>query len=143
MSTDRNQPAHALLAFYLEAGVDAVLSETAVDRFADTADVDSAPAGERPVDESPPRDRPAPDRPGPNGGATPAPVPLPPEGAVMAAREQAPNAKTLDELRTILHAFTGRALRATATRLVFADGHPRARVMFVGEAPGRDEGIER
>ena len=33
-------------------------------------------------------------------------------------------------------------LRATATRLVFADGNPQARVMFVGEAPGRDEDIE-
>jgi uracil-DNA glycosylase family 4 len=142
MSSDRNQAARELLAFYLEAGVDAVLGETAVDRFADTAEIDLAPAGGRPADESPPRNRPAPDRPGPNGGAAPAPAPLPPEGAVMAAREQARNAKTLDELRSILDAFTGCALRATASRLVFADGNPQARVMFVGEAPGRDEDIE-
>jgi DNA polymerase len=27
----------------------------------------------------------------------------------------------------------------TATQLVFADGNPQARVMFVGEAPGREE----
>ena len=32
-------------------------------------------------------------------------------------------------------------LRATATQLVFAAGNPAARVMFVGEAPGRDEDI--
>ena len=32
-------------------------------------------------------------------------------------------------------------LRATATQLVFAAGNPKARVMFVGEAPGRDEDI--
>ena len=38
--------------------------------------------------------------------------------------------------------FDGCALKSTATRLVFADGNPQARIMFVGEAPGRDEDIE-
>ena len=38
--------------------------------------------------------------------------------------------------------FDGCALKSTATRLVFADGNPQARVMFVGEAPGREEDIE-
>ena len=33
-------------------------------------------------------------------------------------------------------------LRSTATRLAFADGNPQARVMFIGEAPGRDEDIQ-
>jgi DNA polymerase len=47
----------------------------------------------------------------------------------------------LDELRALLEAFEGCMLRATATQLVFADGNPAARVMFVGEAPGRDEDI--
>ena len=60
----------------------------------------------------------------------------------MAAREAAKSAKSLDELRGILEGFGGCALKATATRLVFADGNPKARVMFVGEAPGRDEDIE-
>ena len=59
----------------------------------------------------------------------------------MAAREAARSAKNLEELRAILEAFEGCMLRATATRLVFADGNPQARVMFVGEAPGRDEDI--
>jgi len=60
----------------------------------------------------------------------------------MAARAAAKSAKTLDELRAILDKFEGCALKATATRLVFADGNPQARVMLVGEAPGRDEDIE-
>ena len=60
----------------------------------------------------------------------------------MAAREAANSAKTLDELRALLEAFEGCMLRATATQLVFADGNPAARVMFVGEAPGYDEDIE-
>ena len=35
--------------------------------------------------------------------------------------------------------FEGCALKRTATQLVFADGVPGSRVMFVGEAPGGDE----
>jgi len=60
----------------------------------------------------------------------------------MAAREAARNAVSMEELRAILERFDGCALKATATQLVFADGNPKARVMFVGEAPGRDEDIE-
>jgi len=60
----------------------------------------------------------------------------------MAAREAARSAASLEELRAILDRFEGCALRVTATQLVFAAGNPRARVMFVGEAPGRDEDIE-
>ena len=60
----------------------------------------------------------------------------------MAAREAARSAASLDELRTILDRFDGCALKATASQLVFADGNPKARLMFVGEAPGRDEDIE-
>ncbi len=73
----------------------------------------------------------------------PPPLPslLPPEAAVMAAREAARSAQTLDELRALLETFEGCMLRATATQLVFAAGNPEARVMFVGEAPGRDEDI--
>jgi DNA polymerase len=60
----------------------------------------------------------------------------------MAAREAARNAASLVELREILSKFEGCALRATAKQLVFADGNPQARVMFVGEAPGREEDLE-
>src|SRR6266853_1185500 len=49
---------------------------------------------------------------------------------------------TLEALRALLENFDGCALKHTATRLVFADGNPQARIMFVGEAPGRDEDIE-
>jgi uracil-DNA glycosylase len=146
MSPDRNQAARELLAFYLEAGVDAVLGETAIDRFADTAEISPQPAIGRPTEDASrdPQtgDRPALDRSRPAAPVVAAPVPLSPDTAVMAAREEARNAKTLDELRSILDGFTGCTLRATATRLVFADGNPQARVMFVGEAPGRDEDIE-
>jgi uracil-DNA glycosylase family 4 len=158
MTSDRNQAARELLAFYLEAGVDAVLGETAVDRLTDAAETSPPTAtgpqpafGAQPAfgpapdeasgaDDPQSRGRPALDRSRPAVAA--APRPLSPDSAVMAAREEAKNAQTLDELRAILDDFAGCALRATATRLVFADGNPQARVMFVGEAPGRDEDIE-
>ena len=57
----------------------------------------------------------------------------------MAARAAARQAETLAELRAILDAFEGCALRTTAKRLVFGDGNPQARLMFVGEAPGSEE----
>ncbi len=39
-------------------------------------------------------------------------------------------------------AFEGCALKQGARNLVFADGDPRARLMVIGEAPGRDEDRE-
>jgi uracil-DNA glycosylase family 4 len=60
----------------------------------------------------------------------------------MAAREAARSAASLVELREILSKFEGCALRTTAKQLVFADGNPQGRVMFVGEAPGREEDLE-
>jgi uracil-DNA glycosylase family 4 len=151
------QDARELLAFYLDAGVDAPVGEVAVDRFADHAPT-SPPAGsgrsesqafpaavrgEAPSNNDPTADRVARSGPPASGKErifTPA-APAAPEAAIMAAREAARSAKNLEELRALLEAFEGCMLRATATRLVFADGNPQARVMFVGEAPGRDEDI--
>jgi uracil-DNA glycosylase len=133
-----------LLAFYVDAGVDALVGEEAVDRMADPAAsaVAMEPAGaETPtsISRNPPHSRPLPRK---DAGNTPArPVPPPPEVAVMAARDAAASAKDLDALHGLLEDFQGCGLRATATRLVFADGNPKARVMFVGEAPGYEEDI--
>ncbi|MHA1188918.1 MAG: uracil-DNA glycosylase [Alphaproteobacteria bacterium] len=72
------------------------------------------------------------------GGTRSAPA-EPRTGAGMDARERAGEAQTLEELRAALEAFDGCGLKHTATNLVFADGNPEGRVMFVGEAPGREE----
>jgi len=134
MTPARDKPARDLLDFYLESGADALVGEQPVDRFA---------AAEPPP---PPARAPQPAAlPGElesKGRASPAAAPPAPEEAAMAARAAARTARTLDELRAILEKFDGCALKATATQLVFADGNPKARVMFVGEAPGRDEDIE-
>jgi DNA polymerase len=127
-----SREARELLAFYLEAGVDALVDEKAVDRMADEPAPPPAPAG-KPPERTTIRATtagPAPARPA---------APPPPEVAVMAAREAAANAENLDDLRALLEGFQGCGLRTTATRLVFADGNPQARVMFVGEAPGYEE----
>jgi uracil-DNA glycosylase len=160
--TDDLASLRALMAFYVEAGVDAVLAEEPVDRFVAEApqppvatadphapggpdDMPFAPA-------EPPRTRAPLNYPGAGAGTAPrsglgAPpagldAPPAPDAAIMAAREAAKSASSLEALRAILDRFEGCGLRATAKRLVFADGNPRARVMFVGEAPGREEDIE-
>ncbi|MGZ8299393.1 MAG: uracil-DNA glycosylase [Rhodoplanes sp.] len=175
-------PAHAkaateLLAFYLEAGVDALVGEAPVDRLAaggadEQASV-AAPAPARAPSPSPSLRQPAAGdaektaRPAglqiaarekqaavrgagasarddvvPPAPARPASAPAAPEAAVMAAREAARQAASLEELAAILSRFEGCTLRATATKLVFADGNPAAPVMFVGEAPGAEEDRE-
>jgi DNA polymerase len=60
----------------------------------------------------------------------------------MDAREAARKAASKEELRSILDGFEGCALRMTASQLVFAAGNPKARLMFVGEAPGAEEDIQ-
>jgi uracil-DNA glycosylase len=132
--TSAAKNARELIAFYLEAGVDGAVGEEPVNHFADRPEPATTPAAALPrkgtgkaIQETP---------------RAPAAAPVvTPEAAVMAAREAARNAQNLMELRVLLDNFEGCMLRSTATQLVFAAGTPGARVMFVGEAPGRDEDI--
>jgi uracil-DNA glycosylase len=65
-----------------------------------------------------------------------------PDAAVTAARAAAREAATLDDLAARLAAFEGCSLKATAKNLCFYRGLQKARLMLVGEAPGRDEDLE-
>ncbi|MEL7213615.1 MAG: uracil-DNA glycosylase [Pseudomonadota bacterium] len=58
---------------------------------------------------------------------------------VDVARQAAEAAGDLDGLRAALAAFEHCELKKGARNLVFSDGVPGARVMVIGEAPGRDE----
>jgi DNA polymerase len=130
--------ARELLAFYAEAGVDATVGEAPVDRLSATqisAPIPKPAPPRQSVPETPARAAPLSLARSSDDVATP-------EAAVMAAREAARRAGSLEELRAMLTGFEGCALRATAKQLVFADGNPQARVMFVGEAPGREEDLE-
>ncbi|MEO0371476.1 MAG: uracil-DNA glycosylase [Pseudomonadota bacterium] len=59
--------------------------------------------------------------------------------AVAAAKEAAGGASDLRALEAALEAFDHCELKRGARNIVFADGNPGARVMIIGEAPGRDE----
>lgn len=61
---------------------------------------------------------------------------------VAAAVAAAAGAGSIEALRDALAAYPHCDLREGARNLVFSDGDPAARVMIVGEAPGRDEDIE-
>ncbi|MDH0126095.1 uracil-DNA glycosylase [Brucella intermedia] len=133
-----------LLRFYAEAGVDMPLSETPIDRFAEP----QRPAPTQPAMQTPS----APERPRQQPRPAPAPAPtsrpvqaaadLPDTAQIALAREAAAQASTLDELREKLAAFDGCNLKFTAKNLCFADGDPSSDIMFIGEAPGRDEDME-
>lgn len=58
---------------------------------------------------------------------------------IDAARFAAEAAADLAGLHAALRAFQGCELKRGAKTTVFADGNPAARVMVIGEAPGRDE----
>ncbi len=130
MTPAQDKSARDLLDFYREAGVDALVGEQPVDRFAPAP----LPPARAPQQTSL--------QPNHETKGRAAPAPPTPDAAAVSARDAAKSAKTLEELRAILERFNGCALKATATQLVFADGNPNSRVMFVGEAPGRDEDIE-
>jgi DNA polymerase len=133
MTPDPAPTVSQLLAFYLEAGVDCALTEAPVNRLLDPGASPEAVAT-------------APSRPAAIVVAAIPPMKsaavAAPEAVIMSAREAARTAPDLEALRILLENFDGCALKFTATRLVFADGNPQARVMFVGEAPGREEDIE-
>jgi uracil-DNA glycosylase len=128
-------PAAELLAFYAEAGVDAALNEEARN-WLEADPVPAVATAPPPVARQP---GPAAPRAAPPIAKPTMPTPPAPDAAVMAAREAARSAASLDELRSILDGFEGCLLKASASRLVFADGTPKSRLMFVGEAPGAEE----
>jgi uracil-DNA glycosylase len=131
-----------LLHFYAEAGADTPLEDAPVDRFAaveparkpvqpPVATRQAVPQAERP-------------RPEPQPVAAPAlnKTSVPDDTKIALARQLASSATTLEQLREQLASFDGCNLKFTAKNLVFADGNPHAPIMFVGEAPGREEDLE-
>lgn len=133
--SERPSTLRELLAFYVEAGIDCALADAPVDRLSEPEpEPPRVPASASPA-------RPAPHVAPTIAAAHGQAAPPAPDVAITSAREAARTAPTLDALRSLLETFDGCALKATATRLVFADGNPAARVMFVGEAPGRDEDL--
>lgn len=72
----------------------------------------------------------------------PAPEPAPQVDPVAEAERAARAAPGLEALAEAMAAYPHCELKKGARNTVFCDGRPGARVMIVGEAPGRDEDLE-
>ena len=127
MTPGQEKSARELLDFYLEAGVDALLGEQPVAASREPARQHGAAESAVTAGARDQRARLPPRR-------------MPPRW--RSARHGPDRHLARAIARAALDRFEGCALRATATQLVFADGNPQARLMLVGEAPGRDEDIE-
>jgi DNA polymerase len=113
MTATERQAVQALLGWYAAMGVDEAIGEHPVDCFA-------APAPRA----APPR-------------TMPQPRSAPADSRIASLAQ----ALTLAELEALAGAFDGCALKRTAKSLCFARGRDDARLMLIGEAPGRDEDL--
>ncbi|MGE0230307.1 MAG: uracil-DNA glycosylase family protein [Flavobacteriaceae bacterium] len=111
---NRSQAYSAILRWQAEAGADEAIGEVALDRRAEMAAPKSNPA--------------APAR---------GPVEAPEDIEAIAAR-----AGSIPELARLLEAFDGCTLKKTASRLCLSDGVATARLMLIGEGPGREEDLQ-
>jgi DNA polymerase len=112
--------AEALLAWYAAMGVDEAIGEVPVNSFAPPA-----PAASRP---QPAARQAAPKR----LSVSTSPF----------DRSSIGEATTLEALEAMVAAFDGCGLKRTAKSLCFARGSTKARLMLIGEAPGRDEDLQ-
>ena len=154
----------ALLDWYEAMGVDCAVDAAPQDRFAESLRQAQARQKVRPAPESQQNRSFSPQSPSPRptpagagnqshpsfnvaahntaGAGRPGVLPTNAQGAVENARALALQAGSLDQLRQTLAAFEGCSLKFSAKTLVFGDGNPKADVMFIGEAPGRDEDLQ-
>lgn len=136
MANSNPLSAKEALIWQLEAGIDECIGEQEVDRFAQSAEIKKqatvqAAAPKKRSQSRPSRENQAPPPVVTSNGAS--------EKAMHNAVEAAQAATSIDELRQAVENFEDCALKKTATNTVFADGDPKAKIMFIGEAPGADE----
>ncbi|WP_050604005.1 uracil-DNA glycosylase family protein [Ruegeria sp. 6PALISEP08] len=113
--------ARALLEWQIELGATEAIGDAPVDRYA--------------LPDTSPKPKKA-------EAATAAPTKPKAVDPVATALSVAQAASSLDQLRSAMEAFEQCELKRGARQLVFADGTPGARVMIIGEAPGREEDRE-
>ncbi len=109
--------ARALLEWHLELGADEAIGDEPVNRYEAVEPV-RAPA------------------------AVASPAVAVAQDPVAVAEALAGAAGSLEELADAQAAYDLCDLKKGARNFVFADGNPQARVMVIGEAPGRDEDLE-
>jgi len=129
MTGSQAKGAAALLAWYEAMGVDEAIGEAPVDRFAAPEQSAESPAKSRATRTESRATRAI-------TGVIPAAI----KSAALPASLEA--AGTLAELEALVAQFEGCALKRTAKTTCFARGSADARIMVIGEAPGRDEDLQ-
>lgn len=112
------QTAQALLAWQMELGADEAVGDAPVNRYEVPV---AAPKA---------------------GAAVAAPEAVVTADPVEAATAAARSATSLEMLAAVQAGYEHCNLKQGARNFVFADGNPGARVLILGEAPGRDEDLE-
>jgi uracil-DNA glycosylase len=139
MQPDQDNSEHTaleLLRWYAAMGVDEAVADTPQDWscYNGTA---ALPVPERRAARLAPPPPAAPPQPIAHAVAS-----APADPSALAARDLARAAPDLAALEAALTGFDGCPLKKTAKNLCFARGNPHARLMLIGEAPGRDEDLE-
>jgi len=137
-------PTHPLaaLAWLVEAGADEAIGEEPVDRFAKKPPHPPLEGGSKTrsvLGEGSARSAAPQTDPSPKIASQISTLPQGEGDSIGNAQALAAAANSLAELKAALEGFEGCALKRSATNTVFADGNPASRIMFIGEAPGRDE----
>ena len=137
----------AQLAWQEAVGIDEVLlDDRADDQALSISDLISADTPSRQADRHAPSGSPqaalsatAPATPEPAPASAPSSAPLSAPAVGVAVPPDLAAISSLDDLRAALTNYDDCALKNTASNMIFADGNPAARLMVIGEVPGRDE----
>ncbi len=143
----------ALLAFHADAGVEWLMEEEPVDRFAEFEAMKAARGNARAAAVSSRAETPAAQPSARQAATTAAPAPsrapapaanapavaIPDAQAIEEARFAAESARSLAELRVAMEGFAGCNLRNSARNLVFAEGDPASGIMIIGPMPYADD----
>lgn len=123
LDLDEYHAALAALDWQVELGADEAILDAPINRYEAAAEARAA-------------------APAPTAPPQPGPPPVVEQDHVAEAEAAARAASSLDGLRAAMAAFEGCELKRGSRNLVFCDGSPEARVMIVGEAPGRNEDLQ-
>jgi uracil-DNA glycosylase len=140
----------ALLHFHADAGVEFLLEDEGVDRFAEfAASVTASAAMRAPAQNAAPQERAQRPSERPSAAAKPAPRPvsaatvaIPGEEAVEMARRAAEAATSLAELKQAIDAFEGCNLKASARNSVFPTEAGALPILIFGATPSAEDDRE-
>jgi uracil-DNA glycosylase family 4 len=134
----QREAAAAILAYYADLGVDEAVGPEPVDQFERARQTGAQAAAASPQ----------PDaasvlaRNAPKTTQAPPKVTGDDDNVLERAAELARSADSVEALHAILTDFDGCPLKRSAQKLCLSDGNPDAKIMLIGEGPGRDEDIQ-